>query len=173
MDIKKIIKKNGFTPSFVAEKMGITRRELTIIMEAYTTVSDLRKIANIIGCKVGDFFLDEITISNLPSKPKKRVDGYYSIGENKGFCYIMKDDNYPNFYKIGKSTNPKRREYTLLHDAPSISLFKVVETDQMSLLENKIHKILENNRRRGEWFELTDNEVKIIIESFGFVDYIN
>jgi transcriptional regulator with XRE-family HTH domain len=176
MDIKKIITKHGMTPKIVAEKMGIKRRELSYIMEgipSYTNVHTLRKIADIIGCKIGDFFLDELTISDLPSKCKKSTIGYYRIGDDNGFCYIMKDDNYPKFYKIGKSKSPRAREHTLLHDAPTITLFKVVETNQMSLLESKIHKILENNRRRGEWFELTDNELKIIIESFGFVDYTN
>lgn len=173
MDIKKIIKENGMTATNVAERMGITKGAMSQIINGSPNVGTLRKIADIVGCKVGDFFLDELTISSLPSKPQDSITGYYRVGDDSGFCYIMKDDNYPNFYKIGKSKNPKQRERTLLHDAPSISLFKVVETDQMSLLEGKIHKILENNRKRGEWFELTDNELKIIAESFGFVDYIN
>lgn len=176
MEIKKIIKKKGMTPKLVAERMGIRRRELSYIIDdvpGYTNIRTLRKIAQIVGCKIGDFFLDELTISNLPSKNRKNGIGYYRVNDDNGFCYIMKDDNYPKFYKIGKSKSPRKRELTLLHDAPTITLFKVVETNQMSILESKIHKILENNRRRGEWFELTDNELKIIIESFGFVDYID
>lgn len=173
MDIKRIIKENGMTATSVAEKMGITKGGLSQIINGSPNVNTLRTIADAIGCKVGDFFLDEITINKLSEKPQDSIRGYYHIGDDSGFCYIMKDDNYPNFYKIGKSKKPKIREGTLLHDAPTISLFKVVETDQMSRLEQKLHKILENNRRRGEWFELTDNELKIIIESFGFVDYSN
>ena len=90
----------------------------------------------------------------------------------KGFCYIMSDESYPGFYKIGMSKNPKKREKTLLHDAPTITLFKILETDRMRATEKYIHKALEKNRVRGEWFKLTHNELETIIDLFGFTDFI-
>lgn len=61
MDVKKIIKKKGYTMESVANQMGITRVTLTQNLSRNPTVGTLQKIANVIGCKVGNFFEDEIS----------------------------------------------------------------------------------------------------------------
>ena len=73
MNIKKIIKENGMTATFVAKKMGIPVRRLNYTINeipTYTNIETLRKIASVIGCKVGDFFIDEMTTSKLSLKDK-------------------------------------------------------------------------------------------------------
>ena len=67
MDIKGVIKAHGFTLSEVAERMGITKGAISQIVNGSPNVKTLRTIAEIVGCKVGDFFVDEIT----ESKPKE------------------------------------------------------------------------------------------------------
>lgn len=64
MDVKKIIKKNGYTIESVANQMGITRITLTQNLSRNPTVGTLQKIANVIGCKVGDFFADEMSVND-------------------------------------------------------------------------------------------------------------
>lgn len=67
MDIKKIIKDKGFTLEQVAARMpnsragrpGISRQSLYLAITGNPTVNTLKDIAEIIGCKVGDFFEDE------------------------------------------------------------------------------------------------------------------
>jgi hypothetical protein len=88
-----------------------------------------------------------------------------------GYCYIMKNDLFPGIYKLGKSKHPSYRQKTLLHDAPSISLFKVVETENMSKLEKEMHLLYENERLNGEWFKLTEEQVDSLISRYNFVDY--
>lgn len=61
MDIKGVIKERGFTLVQVAEKMEITKGGLSQIVNGSPTVKTLRTIADIVGCKVGDFFRDEMT----------------------------------------------------------------------------------------------------------------
>lgn len=63
MDIKRVIKAHGFTLMEVANKMGITKGGISQIVNGTPNVKTLRSIASIIGCKVGDFFLDEMTES--------------------------------------------------------------------------------------------------------------
>lgn len=93
------------------------------------------------------------------------------IKNDAGYCYIMKDELYPMFYKIGKGKNPTQREKTLLHDSPTISLFKTVKTESMSKLETELHNIFDDKRYRGEWFKLTKEDINWLVETYGFCDY--
>lgn len=62
MEVKTIIKQRGFTMEAVAKKMGITRVTLAQNLSRNPTVGTLQKIADVIGCKVGDFFVDDMDI---------------------------------------------------------------------------------------------------------------
>ena len=61
MDIKGVIKAHGFTLIDVAIKMEITKGGISQIVNGSPNVKTLRTIAEIVGCKVGDFFKDEMT----------------------------------------------------------------------------------------------------------------
>ena len=69
MDIKGVIKAHGYTLIEVADKMGITKGGISQIVNGTPNVKTLRSIAEIIGCKVGDFFIDEMTESVETSTP--------------------------------------------------------------------------------------------------------
>lgn len=56
MDVKKVIKERGFTIEETAKRMGITRITLTQNLSRNPTVGTLQRIADAIGCEVGDFF---------------------------------------------------------------------------------------------------------------------
>lgn len=60
MDIKRVIKSKGFTLEQTATKMGITRITLIQSLSRNPTISTLQRIADAIGCRVVDFFLDEL-----------------------------------------------------------------------------------------------------------------
>lgn len=68
MNIKEFIKSKGFTLSEVASKMkdkqgniGVSHASLSKMLDNNPTTNKLREIASIIGCKVGDFFTDEMS----------------------------------------------------------------------------------------------------------------
>ena len=63
MDVKSVIRKKGYTFEQVAEKMGITRITLTQNLGRNPTVNTLQRVADAIGCKVGDFFVDDVSES--------------------------------------------------------------------------------------------------------------
>jgi len=67
MDIKGVIKAHGYTLIDVADKMGITKGGISQIVNGSPNVKTLRTIADIIGCKVGDFFTDEMTEEKVSS----------------------------------------------------------------------------------------------------------
>lgn len=59
MNVKKVIREKGFTIEKVAELLEVNRVGLTRSLDNNPTVGTLRRVAEAIGCKVGDFFLDE------------------------------------------------------------------------------------------------------------------
>lgn len=61
MDVKSVIRKKGYTFEQVAEKMGITRITLTQNLGRNPTINTLQRVADAIGCKVGDFFVDDVS----------------------------------------------------------------------------------------------------------------
>lgn len=59
MDVKSVIKEKGYTMDRVAQELGITRVTLSQNLSRNPTVNTLQKIADVIGCKISDFFKDE------------------------------------------------------------------------------------------------------------------
>lgn len=70
MDIKSIIKQKGLTVEEVAERMGVSRVTLSQTLSGNPTMSTLQRIADALGCKVGEFFLDELEEKNFIVCPK-------------------------------------------------------------------------------------------------------
>lgn len=68
MDVKSIIKEKGFTIEQVAKEMGISRVTFTQNLSRNPTMRTLQRIADVLGCKVGDFFKDEI-VPSVPQSP--------------------------------------------------------------------------------------------------------
>ena len=65
MDIKRVIKEKGFTLEQTATKMGISRITLMQSLSGNPTVNTLQRVADAIGCRVVDFFADEIETSKI------------------------------------------------------------------------------------------------------------
>ncbi len=64
MDIQSIIKEKGFTQNQVAEALGVSKSSLSqSVHNDNTSVKMMKRIAEVIGCKVGDFFRDELDAS--------------------------------------------------------------------------------------------------------------
>lgn len=59
MRIREVIKENGFTTQDVAIQMGITVSSLNQSISGNPSVKLLRRISDIIGCSLVDFFTDE------------------------------------------------------------------------------------------------------------------
>ena len=76
--------------------------------------------------------------------------------------YLMYDDITHKF-KIGKSYDPYKREKTLCSDRCSIYLVAYCDYD----IESVLHSMYSEYRVRGEWFNLSTNQVSLIINYFG------
>lgn len=78
--------------------------------------------------------------------------------------YLMRDEN-TGYVKIGVSINPKLRERTLQSQKPTVSLFATVKGN----IERKLHKTYADKKVRGEWFDLTQEEINSIITKYSFI----
>ena len=71
MDVKSIIKRQGFTLEQIAERMNCTKSSISQIINGNPTVGKLDQIAGIIGCKRWEFFIDEMNAHDLPKASGK------------------------------------------------------------------------------------------------------
>jgi len=78
------------------------------------------------------------------------------------YVYLMKDFRN-GFLKIGISNNTTQRERTLQSQVPETELLWQLEGQVAD--ERHLHKRFESKRMRGEWFELTEEDVAWICAS--------
>ena len=75
--------------------------------------------------------------------------------------YLMKD-LVNGSYKIGISNSPKYRERTLQSEKPEIELVHSKQFHKRNIaeiFEKVLHEFFKNKRIRGEWFQLTDEDI--------------
>ena len=96
-------------------------------------------------------------------------DEFYTEYIKPSFVYLMKDSNIPGVVKIGKTNNLQQREGTLQCEKPTIELYKYILLDgERSAfdLERKLHSIYKNNRVRGEWFRMEENDLNELLKLY-------
>lgn len=76
-----------------------------------------------------------------------------------GVVYFVK--NKKGFTKIGRTQNLKNRLKTLKYDpmGDGIKLIHFIESDDINVLENTLHKAFADKRVEGEWFNLSDRDL--------------
>ena len=90
------------------------------------------------------------------------------IDERMRKTYLMTDSE-TGATKIGRSINPPKRERTLQAEKKEISLLMVCDKD----VEKQLHKQFETKHIRGEWYNLSENDINDIIKQYNFKPYAN
>jgi len=85
------------------------------------------------------------------------------------WCYVyLMRDNTNGYHKIWISNKPEYREKTLQSEKPSIEMLacKKFPTRKIAeAIESALHTAYSQQRVRGEWFNLNDEDVAAIIET--------
>ena len=90
---------------------------------------------------------------------EKEISKNQAVKKQETNIYVMKD-NHTGHYKIGRSKSPTQREATLLSQKSSIELlFFFPGTINQ---EKMLHEIFRDKWLRGEWFELTEEDLQSI-----------
>lgn len=101
----------------------------------------------------------------LPEKPKKINIPEFKLSEAKksiGYIYAIEAEEI--YTKIGLSKDfPTKRLRNLQTSSPlELKLKGYLKTENMNSDEKKLHKIFDKYHKRGEWFQLSYCDVKII-----------
>lgn len=77
-----------------------------------------------------------------------------------GYIYILKDTEISGYYKIGKTTQPHERMKAFGVLLPfAVELIHVIQCDNANRVEAHLHQHYASKRQRGEWFNLTDEDI--------------
>ena len=77
-----------------------------------------------------------------------------------GFVYLLKGDDC---YKIGRTKELDKRIDQLSTKLPfEVELIHTIKTDDMTGLEAQLHERFADGRINGEWFDLSEQDVKLI-----------
>ena len=93
------------------------------------------------------------------------LENLRSIAEYRmGYIYLLKAET--GLYKIGRSRTPKIRisQITKAIAPFEIDVIHTAFYDDCIKAEAELHEKFKHRRKRGEWFELLDEEVKLVIE---------
>lgn len=125
---------------------------------------ELNKLYKRINKKIEEYILTlqprtiEQTAKIIKRRKKLKTEGIQRTKDER-FVYLVK---MRENYKIGISKNPEKRfgEFTLLPEKlETIFIHKVANA---KLVESDLHEIFNNKRVRGEWFNLTKEDIEFV-----------
>jgi len=92
---------------------------------------------------------------------KNQSNDFNSSRDEECFVYLMRDLRNKS-HKIGISKHPTTREKTLQSEQPLTELItskKYINRKIASAIEKALHDVYSHKRRRGEWFNLNEDDV--------------
>lgn len=104
-------------------------------------------------------FADEAVLEQSSKSPKKEKQKKQSVKNDIHYVYIM-FNKHNKYHKIGRSIKPEYREKTLQGQEPDVEL--VEKWIASAEVERTLHRKYKEKRKRGEWFDLTENDVEEI-----------
>ena len=90
-------------------------------------------------------------------------------GHTQKFSTYILQDKGNKLYKIGRTTNFKKRISIIKTSNPLLKIIGISEMD----IESELHEIYKKNRIVREWFSFSEKEINYILEKYGFVSYKN
>ena len=117
-------------------------------------------------------FVPERFLESSPSKSNYEFEtpvstyGYENLPELEapaGYVYVIEDKDRPGIYKIGQTTNPKRRKQQITSNTGSkLEFVKLIRSNNAQRTEKRLHQRYGDSRIAGEWFKLMDSEARSI-----------
>ena len=98
----------------------------------------------------------------------EKIKAYYSLRKpnvKSDKVYVLKHIGFEGFYKIGITNNINKRIKQLSNGSP-LGVEKIAEfqSNDAKKTESLIHDKLNEQRRNGEWFELTKEQLSMTLK---------
>ena len=111
--------------------------------------------------------IEQLTTLDLLPEEKQKLE---LVLNDFTYIYLIKDPD-SGFTKIGRSNNPHHRLRTLikqdtLQPKPNKYFFITYWQDRIGI-EKMLHEQFSKQRKRGEWFDLTEEDINLIKISYG------
>lgn len=86
---------------------------------------------------------------------------HYVVKAKPGYVYLLRSEN--GYYKIGRTQDPQNRVKTFGIQLPfEVEYECLIKTDAMVKLEKQLHDHFAHKRIKGEWFNLSPDDVEYI-----------
>ena len=96
-----------------------------------------------------------VPIHNYKQLPK--------LESSAGYVYVIKDIDRTQSYKIGRTNHPETRMNNFGVTLPfETKVIAILKADDDELLEKRLHKKFAGQHKRGEWFDLSDSQIREI-----------
>lgn len=148
-----LLNKNGYAPYIELDELLIIKAKVNKSIE-FAINNDV-KSAN-------DKCIQD-HIDSVSNQPKRKVKRNRSKTTK---VYLMVDHN-TGLHKIGRSKSPLKRERTLQSEKPTIEL--IAHWESTTKKEKELHKKYNEKRVRGEWFDLTNQDISEILSQENIV----
>lgn len=140
---------------------GTTHEDIVVENESIYPL----EVSKVLVHEIMIHFSEELSINKIELEDMKSIQS--KTGDTTCFVYIMKDEKN-GCHKIGISNRPEYREKTLQSDKPFIIMLKAKEFPTRKIaraFEQALHKTYQERHVRGEWFDLTPEEVKEVMDA--------
>lgn len=82
---------------------------------------------------------------------------------SKQYVYIIKDVSVTGYHKIGCTDNPERRLREFAVKLPfETEIVLLIKNHNATAFERMLHSTFDDKRIRGEWFDLSGDEIDFI-----------
>lgn len=155
--------------------VNIENQNLDLLVDSMGRIHDKRTFEYLEMLK--DSMLELNPKSIVDHNQKKEAEEYERLRtrkrQHKAHVYLINILDTNN-YKIGISKNVKGRLSTLQNSNPvDMHIVSTCLSRWARRLEKELHQVFLEKRIRGEWFNLSENDVKYIINLFDKENGIN
>lgn len=79
------------------------------------------------------------------------------------YVYCIRDITLTGYYKIGHTNQPTARMHRFEVKLPiNTHIVHIIHCSDRIAMERHLHHVFADNRRRGEWFDLDDQDIALI-----------
>lgn len=164
--LSQLMAKNNIRSiSELERKTGINRVTLTKMYHDESTRMDFgttTALCLFFGCKVDELY------KLVDKEEKNRRDQLILESRErnrKGYVYFFLDLN-TGLTKVGKTINIEKRKYQLEYEFnTNLKLLGSIPSENALVLEKEVHNLIGEYRVNGEWFNLPEEEVRVIIKT--------